>query len=54
LLKCFKVFFTDKRRRGREGSYPVLATWFIRPELSGKRGLSWYFDLVVENALLRQ
>jgi hypothetical protein len=23
----------------------VLATWFIRPDLRGKRGLSWYFTL---------
>jgi hypothetical protein len=25
---------------------PVLAASFIRPELSGKKGLSWYFTLV--------
>ena len=25
----------------------VLATWFIRPELSGKRGLSSYFTLII-------
>jgi hypothetical protein len=28
-------------------STPVLATSFIRPELSGKRGLSWYFILII-------
>jgi hypothetical protein len=25
----------------------VLATWLIRPEMSGKRGLSWYFTLII-------
>jgi hypothetical protein len=25
----------------------VLATWFIRPELSGKRRLSCYFTLII-------
>jgi hypothetical protein len=25
----------------------VLATWLIRPELSGKRRLSWYFILII-------
>ncbi len=25
---------------------PVLATWLIRPEMSGKRGLSWYFTAI--------
>jgi hypothetical protein len=27
--------------------WAVLATWFIRPEISGKRRLSWYFTLII-------
>jgi hypothetical protein len=33
--------------RARFFAKPVLATWFIRLELSGKRGLSFYFTLII-------
>ncbi len=26
---------------------PALATWFIRPELSGNNGVSCYFTLII-------
>ena len=44
---CFQVESHPTHTGLTQSVSPVLATWFIRPELSGTRGVSCYFTLII-------